>query len=122
MLSRSASISLSNRSSTITDPVSAAIIDIEQQIRILDDTITPLLRSKKQLKKIEDQITETNMLIDSGIGSKKDQVALKKTKRQLRDRRIELWNILEPLPTLKKERTDLIHDLDVLRRRHGIIL
>ena len=122
MLSRSASISLSNRSSTITDPVSAAIIDIEQQIRILDDTITPLLRSKKQLKKIEDQITETNMLIDSGIGSKKDQLALKKTKRQLRDRRIELWNILEPLPTLKKERTDLIHDLDVLRRRHGIIL
>ena len=121
MLSRSASISLSNRSSTNTDPVAAAIIDIEQQIRILDDTITPLLRNKKQLKKIEDQITETNMLIDSGIGSKKDQVALKKTKRQLRDRRIELWNILEPLPTLKKERTDLIHDLDVLRRRHGIL-
>ena len=71
MLSHSASISLSNRSN---DPVTSAIIDIEQQIRILDDTIASLLVSKKQLKKVEEQIHETNMLIDSGIGSKKAQL------------------------------------------------
>ena len=121
MLSRTASISLSNRSSTTTDPAVAAIVDIEQQIQLYDATINDLNKSKKQLKKLEDELNEMNMLIDSGVGNKKDQLALKKKKRTLRDRRIELWDILKPLPTLQKERLDLLHDLDTLRRRHGII-
>ena len=122
MLSRTASISLSNRSTTtIDDPAVAAIVDIEQQIQLLDVTISDLNKSKKQLKKLEDELSEMNMLIDSGVGTKKDQLALKKKKRQLRDRRIELWDILMPLPTFQNERSNLVHDLDTLRRRHGII-
>ena len=85
------------------------IYDLEQQLRLLDDAIEPLAnKAKKKLAKIEDELTNCNFLIDSGIGSKSDQVGLRKEKRQLRQRRIQLWDELKALPTLERERTEVI--------------
>ena len=78
-------------------------------------------KAQTKLQKLEDELANTNFLIDSGIGSKADKAALRKTKRQLRDRRIQLWKQLEALPALLDERKTLVHDLDVLRQRHGIL-
>ena len=65
--------------------------DIEQQIRLLDEEIAPLQnKTKKKLDKIEDEIASTNFLIDSGIGSKADKLALRNKKKELRQRRVKL--------------------------------
>ena len=115
-------ISLSSRSAVSTVSASGAIVDIEQQIRLIDQQIESLRKAKRKLAKIEDELSNCNFLIDSGIGSKADKTALRQTKRQLRQRRIQLWEKLEPLPALQAERGDLSRDLDGLRRRHGILI
>ena len=98
------------------------IIDLEQQLQLCDDAIAPLAgKAKKKLAKIEDELANCNFLIDSGIGSKADQAGLRKTKRQLRQRRIKLWDELEVLPSLEIERKELVRQLNAARRRHGIV-
>lgn len=111
----------STNSISLRDPSILATIDMEQQIQLLDQAIQPLRKAQTKLQKLEDELANTNFLIDSGIGSKADKAALRKTKRQLRDRRIQLWKQLEALPALLDERKTLVHDLDVLRQRHGIL-
>ena len=95
---------------------------MEQQIRVLDEQIESLRKTKRKLAKIEDELANCNFLIDSGIGSKTDKTALRQTKRNLRERRIQLWRKLEPLPALQAERRELDRDLDGLRRRYGILI
>ena len=107
-------------SSLRDDPNIVAILELEQQIQLLEDAINPLLQAEKKLSKTEKEISKMNLLIDPGIGSASDKKALRNTKRQLRQRRVQLWEQLEALPVLQKERDDLVHDLHVLRRRHGI--
>ena len=98
------------------------MIELENTIRLLEDQITPLAtKTQKKLDKIEDEISNCNFLIDSGLGSKKDQAALRKTKRQLRQRRIKLWDELKVLPSLKEEKTELERQLRALRRQVGVI-
>ena len=116
----STDITLSLRSNE--DIAIAAARDIEQQILLVDKEILPLRKAQKELAKVEEEITNTNFLIDSGIGSKADQKALASTKKQLRQRRIKLWGKLEALPALKEERRDLVIQLDVLQRQHGLLL
>jgi hypothetical protein len=100
-----------------------AIFDIQQQILLLDAVIAPLRgKSKKKLAKIEDELENCNFLINTGLGSKDDKAALRKTKRQLRDRRIKLWDELKGLPVLEEERHEAVRQLkNALRRRHGIL-
>ena len=106
-------------SSTVVD---ATIAELEQRISDLEAEITPLRSlATKKLNKIEKELENCNFLMDSGIGSKADQAALRKTKRQLRNRRIQLWKELEVLPELEAEHKDLLHHLVDFRRRHGII-
>jgi hypothetical protein len=66
-----------------------AIFDIQQRILLLDAVIAPTLhdKAKKKLTKIEDELDNCNFLINTGLGSKDDKAALRKTKRQLRDHR-----------------------------------
>ena len=116
----STDITLSLRSNE--DIAIAAARDIEQQILLVDKEILPLRKAQKELAKVEEEITNTNFLIDSGIGSKADQKALASTKKQLCQRRIKLWGKLEALPALKEERRDLVIQLDVLQRQHGLLL
>ena len=100
----------------------ALLVDLEARIHLLDHEITPLTTTtKKKLDKIEDEIANCNFLIDSGLGSKKDQAELRKTKRQLRQRRIRLWDELKVLPTLKKEKVELERQLIALRRQLGVL-
>ena len=89
---------------------------------MLDEQIESLRKTKRKLAKVEDELANCNFLIDSGIGSKADKTALRQTKRQLRQRRIQLWEKLEPLPVLQAERRELDRDLDGLRRRYGILI
>ena len=111
---------IANDHATTTDE---EIYDLEQQLRFLDDAIAPLAgKSKKRLAKLEDELANCNFLIDSGIGSKADQAGLRKTKRQLRQRRIKLWDALEALPALETERKEVIRQLNAARRLHGILL
>ena len=99
------------------------ILDLEQQLRLLDDAIVPLAgKAKRKLAKIEEELTNCNFLINSRIGSKADQLGLRKTKRQLRERRIRLWDELEALPALETERKEVEQQLHAVRRRHGILL
>ena len=106
---------------SLRDPSMLASFDIEQQIKLIDDAILPLRKAQKKLRKLEDELANINFLIDSNIGSKTDKASLRKTKRQLRDRRIQLWKQLEALPSLTADRQRLVHGLEVLRRRHGIL-
>ena len=104
------------------DNPDAAMVELETKIRLLNDEITPLMtKTKKKLDKVEDEIANCTFLIDSGIGSKKDQAELRNTKRQLRQRRIKLWDELKVLPTLQDEKTELEHQLEALRRRFGVL-
>lgn len=112
---------MSIRVDSLRDPSIIATLDLEQQISSVEAAIRPLRKTQKKLGKLEDEIANTNFLIDSGIGSKKDKVALRKTKKELRQRRMELWKQLEALPALEEELGTLRHDLDILRRRYGIL-
>mmetsp|Transcript_21447 Transcript_21447/g.36538 ORF Transcript_21447/g.36538 Transcript_21447/m.36538 type:complete len:117 (-) Transcript_21447:61-411(-) len=115
---------LSSRSNTLSiRSADGAIFDLEQQINLLDSKISPLRNTvQKKLDKIEDEIANCNFLIDSGIGSKSDKAGLRKTKRQLRQSRIKLWDDLKYLPALEEERRELVRELNAMRRRHGILL
>ena len=106
----------------IAADVDGQILDYEQQIAALDSKISPLrTKTQKKLRTVEKKLKNCNLLIDSGIGSKDDKAALRKTKRELRDQRIELWALLEELPELENERNELKVQLQDLRRRHGIV-
>uniref|UniRef100_A0A7S3LA37 Uncharacterized protein n=1 Tax=Amphora coffeiformis TaxID=265554 RepID=A0A7S3LA37_9STRA len=98
-----------------------ATLDLEQQISLVDQAILPLRKAQKKLQKVEDEISNTNFLIDSGIGTRSDKASLRQTKKQLRQRRVQLWEQLEALPALLEKRQELLHQLDILRRRHGIL-
>ena len=106
---------------SLRDPTIDATLDIEQQISLLEIAIRPLKKLQKKLSKLEDELANTNSLIDSGIGSKADKAALRQAKRDIRQRRVQMRKELEALPILVQQREDLLHDLDVLRRRHGIL-
>lgn len=107
--------------SSIRDPVFVSSLELEQQINVVDEAIRPLRKVQKKLAKIEKEIANTNALIDSGVGSRADKAALRQTKRDLRQRRFQLWEQLDALPKLEEERKELLHQLDILRRRHGIL-
>ena len=109
------------RTDSLRDPIFDASLDIEQQISLLDEAIRPLKKLQKKLAKTEEELANTNFLIDSGIGSRSDKAALRQTKREIRQRRVQMRQELEALPGLVQQRLDLLHDLDVLRRRHGIL-
>lgn len=106
---------------TGTNKDDTQLMDLVDSIREVTNEIT-LLRTKtqKKLNKVEDEINNCNFLIDSGIGSKKDQAELRKTKRQLRQRRIKLRDELKPLAGLQEEKIELERQLQALRRRLGI--
>ena len=107
---------------TIATDVDGQILDYEQQIEAINSKISPLrTKTQKKLRTVEKKLKNCNLLIDSGIGSKDDKAALRKTKRELRDQRIELWALLEELPELENERNELKVQLQDLRRRHGIV-
>ena len=116
------SATLITTNTAVTTDVDGQILDFEQQINVLDAKIIPLrTKTQKKLRTVEKKLKNCNLLIDSGIGSKDDKAALRKTKRELRDQRIELWALLEELPELENERNELKVQLQDLRRRHGIV-
>jgi hypothetical protein len=96
---------------------------LNQQIRLSDHAaIAPLRRkAKKKLAKIEDELANCNLFINTGLGSKDDKAALRKTKRQLPEHRIKSWEELKVLPSLEEERHEALRQLNALRRRHGIL-
>lgn len=98
-----------------------AVLKLEQQIENLDSQILPLLKTQKKLDKLEKELERTNLLIDTGLGTAADKKDLRKTKRDLRQRRVQLWKTLEKLPALEEERRELAHQLDVFQRRHGLL-
>lgn len=106
---------------SLRDPTIDATLDMEQQISQLEIAIGPLKKLQKKLVKLEDELSNTNSLIDSGIGSKTDKAALRQTKRDIRQRRVQMRKELQALPVLVQQREDLLHELEVLRRRHGIL-
>lgn len=115
----SPSAALANSCSTAVDNT---ITDLEQQIASVEAAILPLrTTTTKKLNKLEKELSNCNFLMDSGIGAKADQAALRKTKRQLRTRRIQLWKDLEVLPSLEAERDDILRQLVDYRRRHGVM-
>lgn len=117
-------ISISSIGSTNikTNDIDAQLQNIQQQIQLLDLAIGPLKTStKKKLSKVEKEIKNSNFLIDSGLGSKRDQAALRNTKRQLRQRRIRLWEELKPLPDMEARRAELFQLLVGLQRQHGVL-
>ena len=112
---------LVNNNTIPTDNSDKTMMDLVEAIRNVTDEITPLrTRTQKKLNKVEDEINNCNFLIDSGIGSKADQAELRKTKRQLRQRRIKLWDELKPLTGLQEEKIELERQLEALRRQLGI--
>lgn len=114
--------SSSTTSGTSTTSNDHTLADLEAAIQDLEDTIVPLAtKTQKKLSKVEKEIANCNFLIDSGIGSKKDQAELRKNKRQLRQRRIKLWDELKPLPALKEEKVELERQLKALRRQLGVV-
>lgn len=115
------SIRITTTTDNLRDPIVDAQLDLEQQISIVKQAILPLKKLQKKLKKLEDDLANTNNLIDSGIGSRADKAALRQTKREIRQRRVEMRKELEALPALVQQREELLHELDVLRRRHGIL-
>jgi len=117
MLSIQGTDSLSLRS----DPDIAAALDLEQRIKNVDEEIRRFLNIKKKLGNIEDELANANLLIDSGIGSKSDQKALRQTKKEIRQRRVELRNKLQTLPGLQEERSEIALQLKILRRSHGLL-
>jgi len=118
MLSPTSNISAIPSNTAVDD----AIFDLEQQISLLDEAIAPLYnKTKKKLNKIENEISNCNFLIDSGLGSNSDQAALRTTKKQLRQSRIKLWEELKVLPALEEQRQEMDRQLFALRRRHGVL-
>ncbi|CAB9508873.1 expressed unknown protein [Seminavis robusta] len=106
-----------------TETSDSDLINLEKAIKDLDNMISPLrTKTQRKLEKIEEEITNCNFLIDSGLGSKKDHAELKKTKRQLRNRRVKLRDELKALPTYEEERNELKIQLSDLRRRYGILV
>lgn len=118
-------IMLSTRSTdslSFRDPNVEAIIDLEQQIKMLDSEIAPLReKTTKKVAKIEKKLKEINNLIDSNLGSKADMKDLRKTKKELRNQRVQLWAKLEILPALEEQRDELDRELREYRRRHGVL-
>ncbi|CAB9507662.1 expressed unknown protein [Seminavis robusta] len=109
-------------SNPIINESDSTIAELEKALMDLDNMITPLqTKTQKKLNKIEEEITNCNFLIDSGLGSKKDQAELRKTKKSLRSRRVKLWDEMKALPALEEEREDLVTQLKELRRRYGIL-
>ena len=81
-----------NNTTNVLSLRSGAIYDVEQKIASVEAVMEPLRsKTQKKLSKIENEIANCNFLIESGIGSKKDQVGLRKQKRNLRQQRIKLW-------------------------------
>ncbi|CAB9516778.1 expressed unknown protein [Seminavis robusta] len=119
-------VMLTTTSDTVSNPIinksDSAIADLEKSIVDLDNMITPLrTKTQKKLNKIEEEITNCNFLIDSGLGSKKDQAELRKNKKSLRNRHVKLRDEMGALPALEEEREDLVTQLKDLRRRYGIL-
>ena len=114
-------MSIRSASNSLRDPGLAATLDLEQQIALVNDAIRHLRKVQKKLAKLEDELANTNNLIDSGIGSRADKAALRQTKKQLRQQRVQMWKQLEALPALLEEHKELLHQLDILRRQHGIL-
>ena len=114
-------MSIRSASNSLRDPSLAATLDLEQQIALVNDAIRPLRKVQKKLAKLEDELANTNNLIDSGIGSRADKAALRQTKKQLRQQRVQMWKQLEALPALLDEHKELLHQLDILRRQHDIL-
>lgn len=107
---------------TASDNSDNTMIELENSIGLLEEHITPLItKTQKKLAKIEDEIVNCNFLINSGLGSKKDQAELRKSKRQLRQRRIKVWDELKVLPALKEEKSELERQLNDLRRQLGVL-
>ncbi len=53
------------------------LLHLEQRIRLLDSEIAPLRnKATKKLQKIEAKLTETNLLLDSSLGTADDKAAL----------------------------------------------
>ena len=115
------SIRITTTTDSLRDPIVDAQLDLEQRISLVEQAIVPLKKLQKKLKKLEDDLANTNNLIDSGIGSRADKAALRQTKREIRQRRVEMRKELEALPALVQQREEFLHELDVLRRRHGIL-
>ena len=116
------SATLITTNTAVTADVDGQILDFEQQINVLDAKIIPLrTKTQKKLRTVEKKLKNCNLLIDSGVGSKQDKAALRKTKRELREDRIQLWGLLEELPGLEKERNELKIQLQDFRRKHGIL-
>ena len=116
------SATLITTNTAVTADVDGRILDFEQQINALDAKIIPLrTKTQKKLRTVEKKLKNCNLLIDSGVGSKQDKAALRKTKRELREDRIQLWGLLEELPGLEKERNELKIQLQDFRRKHGIL-
>ncbi|CAB9499647.1 expressed unknown protein [Seminavis robusta] len=122
MLTATATTPISASSNSNPETSDSEVITLKKAILDLDNMVAPLrTKTQKKLDKIEEEITNCNFLIDSGLGSKKDQAELKKTKRQLRNRRVKLWDELKALPDLEGERKELQIQLKDLRRRYGIL-
>lgn len=112
----------SSTSSVTTNDADNNMIELEKAIHLLEDKITPLTtKVQKKIDMIEDEIANCNFLIDSGLGSKKDQAALRKKKKQLRQRRVKLRDELKVLPSLKEEKIQLERQLRALCRQLGVI-
>ena len=112
----------SANSSSLRDPNILAVIRMEQEIEGLDGKIAALAKTQKKLDKLEKEQARVNLLLDSGLGTATDMKELRKTKRDLRKRRVQLWEILEPLAALEEERRELAHQLAAFQRRHGLLL
>lgn len=113
--------SIRSTSSSLRDPNILAVLNMERQIECLDGKILPLRKTQKKLDKLEKELARINLLIDSGLGTDSDKKDLRKNKREVRQRRVKLWETLEKLPALEEERRELAHQLDVFQRRHGLL-
>lgn len=115
-------LSIRSISSNISEgPKMIKMLQLEDKVASLDKEIQLLHKVTKSLAKLEDELQQTNFLIDSSIGSKESKTALRKAKKKLRRRRVNLWDKLAPLQGLETERAQTIHDLDDLRRRIGVL-
>jgi len=72
-----------SQSLRLSDPTIVAAVEVEQRMQDLDHKIRPLLKEKKKLTKIESELANVNFLIDSGIGSKAEQKALRQEKKKI---------------------------------------
>lgn len=83
--------------------------------------MSELGKTAKKLEKIECEIHQMNLLIDSSIGSKDDKKELAKIKKELRARRVKLWAKLERVAPLEIKLALATRDLEILRRNTGLL-